>query len=38
MPQENIGKMAVLLDRLEEHESSDRHGELSDRYRAFERE
>ena len=35
--QEKIGKMAVLLDRLEEHESSDRHGELSDRYRACER-
>ena len=36
--QDKLRKMAELLDRLEEHESSDRHKELSDRYRACERE
>ena len=36
--QEKLGKMAEMLDRLEEHESSDRHKEFSDRYRACENE
>ena len=36
--QESLRKMAELLDRLAEHESSDRHREFSDRYRACERE
>ena len=35
---EKLRKMAELLDRLEEHESSDRHKEFSDRYRACDRE
>ena len=36
--QEKLGKMAEMLDRLEEHESADRHKEFSDRYRACKRE
>ena len=36
--QEKLRKMAEMLDRLEEHESSDRHKEFSDRYRACENE
>ena len=36
--QEYLRKMAELLDRLAEHESSDRQREFSDRYRACERE
>ena len=36
--QEQLGKMAELLDRLKEHESVDRHRDFSDRYRARERE
>ena len=36
--QEKLGKMAEMLDRLEEHESADRHKGFSDRYRVCERE
>ena len=36
--QENLRKMPELLNRLAEHESSDRHREFSDHYRACERE
>ncbi|MDE2822727.1 MAG: hypothetical protein OXK79_04405, partial [Chloroflexota bacterium] len=36
--QEQLGKMAELLDRLQEHESVDRHEEFSDRYRACKAE
>ena len=35
---EKLGKMAEMLDRLEEHESADRHKGFSDRYRVCERE
>ena len=36
--QEKLRKMAEMLDRLEEHESTDRHKGVSDRYRACKRE